>query len=78
MRVKLRRLWTPEDDALLREYAKSMSPQRAALRLERTLTATKIRAAALNIKFEIKQQRLKFSQRASGSFIYTRATAART
>ena len=72
MRLLLRRMWMPEEDALLRECAKSMSAQRAALRLKRTVAATKTRAKFLNIKFELKQQRLTVSQRNGGPVVYLR------
>ena len=77
MRLLLRRMWMPEEDALLRECAKSMSAQRAALRLKRTVAATKTRAKFLNIKFEFKQRRLTVSQRNGGPLIYLRRGTSR-
>ena len=44
-----RRAWTPEEDGLLREYAKTMSHHTIAVRLRRTPAAIRTRERELGI-----------------------------
>jgi len=47
------KVWTPQEDAALRELiAKGLHPQRIAIRLRRTSQGVRARAAVLGLKFK--------------------------
>jgi len=50
MRQNLRKVWTPDEDAVLRSLAPSVSPQRIAIRLNRGLGSILKRAEDLKIQ----------------------------
>lgn len=50
--MKLKRPWTDADDALLRELAEKISPQRITVRMNRSLHAINNRADVLGVRLQ--------------------------
>ena len=50
--MKLRREWTAEEDATLRDLAQKISPQRIGVRLKRSKSAIRSRALHLGVELE--------------------------
>ena len=63
MRQNLRKVWTPDEDAVLRSLAPSVSPQRIAVRLNRGLGSALKRADDLKIRLLNKARLRKQARR---------------
>ncbi len=69
--MNLSRLWSEADDALLRDLAKTISPQRICVRMNRTMSAINNRCLQLGVRLE---HRLVLRKRNSPSTVLTQIT----
>lgn len=56
MSMLLRRLWTPEEERLLREWATKISVNRISIRLRRSPSAVKSRALELGLSLRTREK----------------------